>query len=114
MIPAASRAAGTYLLITSFTLFHFCACSTALETTDQSEPSFVISGVIQYIGIHDGCWQITTNNGSIYHLIGDNISSLLKDGIRIEGKVRDCPNTQDECSSEKTVELLEIIQTFNE
>lgn len=96
------------------TMLIFCSCAATHENIDQDETPFVITGVVQYLALSEGCWQFICNDETTYQLVGDNILTLLKDGLRIEIKVREVRNVRSNCSAGKTVELLEIIQTFDQ
>ena len=65
---------------------------------------------MHYVTVESGCWQLKTDDGETFELVGEDITSLFKEGLRVELIVRQMQNMASICMVGKIVELVEVVR----
>ena len=86
-------------------------CSSGDSINKYGPEAYILKGTMHFIHVESGCWQFTAEDGKQYELIGTDLSTLHKEGLKAEIIVRDQSNTNSTCMTGTLVELLHIMNT---
>ena len=83
----------------------------ALTAHGRGAPDgFVVSGVVRFLDIEGGCWQLQARNGARYELRpGQAPAAILVDGAKVVVRVQVRPDLVSICNVGQIVDVLRVI-----
>ena len=94
------------LLIISLLSTH---CASSEKSSEDSQGAYPLTGVIHYINIDSGCWQLRSEQNQLYELVGNDMARLLKNDDHVQLIVQSINDQSSLCTSGQLVEIIEII-----
>ena len=99
-----------YLVFLIFISLWLFACRSSRESAEYPPGTFSLAGVMQFLPIETGCWQLVSDDGEHYELMGEEVVPLQKDGIRVKLLVNNVEGVSSTCMAGKIVKLIEIVE----
>lgn len=103
---------GIATIVTLFCVLLGCTRSGVTKTYEEN--AILLTGIMQYLDVEEGCWQFITDDGEAYEIVGINVAPLHVHGLKAEIVVRVIPNIVSICMVGKTAQLLEIVHIYEE
>lgn len=74
------------------------------------EGTQVVEGMVRFIGVEGGCWQLQADNGKTYELVGELAGTLRTDGVHVRLEVRKKKALASFCMVGELIEVLKILE----